>query len=758
VLGFITGHGFLHGTQPRVLRKTLSETFQHISLIDLNGSQKRDNAGAVADESVFEIQTGVAIVLGRRSEASGITMSLQADIFGTFDMKAKWLAENSLASTKGDVHIPVAPNFFFRPMVEGATIEAEYNALPSVANFFGSGHPEVDKEVAWATGFATQQDDLAISFSRKDVQTKMVALREANTIQSLSEEYRVCSTNQWNFAQANEWAATDSWKSELCKVDYRPFDQRLSVFNKHVMTIRRREVMQHLGRADSLALVCSRAVNDHDFRHVFVCREKVDKIFLSGKSSTNAYVFPLWRFSTSGIPKANISKSIVRRLQAAIDTESESRSSAPLTEQSVFLYLYSVLHSPAYRSRYASFLRIDFPRIPIPGSREVFDALAELGAELVAWHLLEHPDAAAIDVNHSTPAGTLTWFGRDFALNKVAEKSRELADMQGTEDKVGKVFINATSGFANVHQSIWQHTIGGYQVLHKWLDDRRKAGRSLSQDDIIHWLRVYAALQATQKLMVQVDVAIEANGGWPGAFSQDHPPPDAATLAAEQMAQKEQLKAQKKATSAAKKSAVQASPTGATSLFDDLEDMARAAGGPDHPKPRATPAKAAGGKASGGAVQVNGLNDGLLMCAIRRVLASAGIDGLSRNDLIRSIARELGHARTSPALKVELDSAIRRAVRRGIAENSGGVLTLLVKDIDGYDREHLKAQLLMAIRAVGGNCPKEDAPKLLARALGFARTGPGITSIVDVILRSLIRAKLVESKSGQIRTLRLSDA
>lgn len=162
---------------------------------------------------------------------------------------------------------------------------------------------------------------------------------------------------------------------------------------------------------------------------------------------------------------------------------------------------------------------------------------------------------------------------------KVAEKSRELADVQGSDDhQAGKVFINATSGFIHVRQSVWQHTIGGYQVLHKWLDDRRKAGRSLSQDDITHWLRVYAALQATQTLMQQVDEAIEANGGWPGAFSQNHPPPDAATLAAEQMAQKEQLKAQKKAAKTRDKNAMPTSPNGAMSLFDDLEDLAAAAG------------------------------------------------------------------------------------------------------------------------------------------------------------------------------------
>lgn len=65
------------------------------------------------------------------------------------------------------------------------------------------------------------------------------------------------------------------------------------------------------------------------------------------------------------------------------------------------------------------------------------------------------------------------------------------------------------------------------------------------------------------------------------AFSQNHPPPDAATLAAEQMAQKGQLKAQKKAATAMKKGASHASSTRATSLFefdDDLDGLAAAAG------------------------------------------------------------------------------------------------------------------------------------------------------------------------------------
>ena len=294
--------------------------------------------------------------------------------------------------------------------------------------------------------------------------------------------------------------------------------------------------------------------------------------------------------SSAGVRKPNFSASFLAALQSALSlTPTDYRPedpTAPLHAEKIFHYIYAVLHSPAYRQRYAAFLRTDFPRIPISGSRKLFDALAKLGAQLVAWHLLEHQDAIKIVSNYVDLTRATAFCGSDFSLQRVAEKSKGLAEVSSD---VGKVFINATSAFANVHLPIWQHTIGGYQVLHKWLDDRRKAGRSLSPDDITHWLRVYAALEATQKLMLQVDEAIKASGGWPGegkdnaqcAFSQNHPPPDATALALEQMAQKEQLKVQKKAASTTKKEATYAYSIRAMGLFDpdtDLNELAAASG------------------------------------------------------------------------------------------------------------------------------------------------------------------------------------
>ena len=58
-------------------------------------------------------------------------------------------------------------------------------------------------------------------------------------------------------------------------------------------------------------------------------------------------------------------------------------------------------------------------------------------------------------------------------------------------------------------QSTWEFQVGGYQVLHKWLYNRRPQkdapGRTLSDDDLRHYQRVVVALRITQRLMRDVD-------------------------------------------------------------------------------------------------------------------------------------------------------------------------------------------------------------------------------------------------------------
>ena len=202
--------------------------------------------------------------------------------------------------------------------------------------------------------------------------------------------------------------------------------------------------------------------------------------------------------------ESNFSESFLKLL---LETLNEVQ---PLIPEDIFHYIYAVFHSPGYRTRYAEFLKIDFPRVPLTGRLELFRSLAALGGELTALHLLE--------------AETL-----QTPRSKFIGKNREVSKVGWTAEDGGTVWIDGkgtkgnyqpgSSGFGPVSEEIWNFHIGGYQVCHKWLKDRK--GRTLTEEDISHYHKIVIALTETIRLMSKIDEVIETHGGWPGAFSSN---------------------------------------------------------------------------------------------------------------------------------------------------------------------------------------------------------------------------------------------
>jgi predicted helicase len=164
--------------------------------------------------------------------------------------------------------------------------------------------------------------------------------------------------------------------------------------------------------------------------------------------------------------------------------------------EDIFNYIYCVFHSPTYRSRYAEFLKIDFPRLPLTSKPKLFRELCILGQELVDLHLME------------AKAPKIT--GYPVAGDNTVEKVRY---QEPLDDVKGKVWINSTQYFEGIPKEVWESHIGGYQVCDKWLKDRK--GRQLTYDDLTHYQQVVAALAETMKLMNNIDIVIDNHGGWP---------------------------------------------------------------------------------------------------------------------------------------------------------------------------------------------------------------------------------------------------
>ena len=146
----------------------------------------------------------------------------------------------------------------------------------------------------------------------------------------------------------------------------------------------------------------------------------------------------------------------------------------------------------------------------MPGSIELFRTLALLGGELVALHLMESPKLDGFITTYRGPekaeVGRVGWSDDTVWLD--AGKTTASEGHRAT--KAG------TIGFHGVPEAVWDLHIGGYQVCHKWLKDRKR--RTLSKDDLAHYQKIVVALNETIRIMAEIDEVIDQHGGWPDAF------------------------------------------------------------------------------------------------------------------------------------------------------------------------------------------------------------------------------------------------
>jgi len=251
--------------------------------------------------------------------------------------------------------------------------------------------------------------------------------------------------------------------------------------------------MNNLNQKDNLALIVGRqgqAVGGDDWNIVFVTDGLVDmNIFARGGGMT----FPLYLYNESSsldfkqndrTPNLNIEEieKISRQLDLSFIDEKVNDDSSSFAPEDLLDYIYSVFHSRKYRNKYEEFLNVDFPRVPLPKTKQFFWGLVALGSELRQIHLLESPLIEKY----------ITQYPEDG--NNVVEKPNY---------KKGNVYINANQHFTSVPESVWNFYIGGYQPAQKWLKDRK--GEELNFEDILHYQKMIVALSETDRIMKEID-------------------------------------------------------------------------------------------------------------------------------------------------------------------------------------------------------------------------------------------------------------
>ncbi len=237
----------------------------------------------------------------------------------------------------------------------------------------------------------------------------------------------------------------------------------------------------------NLGLISVRQVAEEFFNHTLVTDTVVEcRITTSNKGAGS--LLPLYLYPTTETEIQMGMKRQANISQAFLKSITEKLGYAP-TPEAIFYYICAILHSPTYRTRYAEFLKVDFPRVPLTSSDELFRQLATYGEELVALHLMK---SSKLD-------NLITQF--------VEDRGDRLVDVGHPKFSQGEVVINKKGDkFTGVPENVWNFHVGGYQVCQKWLKDRK--GRTLSDEDIQHYQRIVVALKETIEIMENIDKVI----------------------------------------------------------------------------------------------------------------------------------------------------------------------------------------------------------------------------------------------------------
>ena len=497
IVGIITNHSFLDNPTFRGMRQSLMNTFDQLYFIDLHGNAKKKETTheGEKDENVFDIKQGVciSILVKKKGLKKGI---FHTDFYGLRSEKYENCLNNSLKTLNFKELIPNSPFYFFVPKDE--TNRKKYEKGLKIDEIFNLN----------VSGIVTARDKLCIHQTEKELTSAIQDFKNLKiTDYEIENKYNVKDNYQWKIKlQRKKNALKNFDKNLITNILYRPFDIRKIYYDEDIVFRTRKSIMLNF-QDDNLGLVSVRQVAEGLFNHAFVSNTICNfRITISNKGG--AYIFPLYILQNGveevffGVSEPEAVYGNKKSENGFIKIENfkpefrkfiNKKYGKHYSPEQIIGYIYAILHSETYRKKYSEFLKSDFPRILFTDSEKIFEKLSELGFELIEKHLLkEIPN----DKNYKH-LGIYKGEGDNIVIKP------EFRIVKTNEEISYKLYINKTQYFETVPENVYNFQIGGYQVLDKYIKDRKN--RELSHDEIDNITNIVKTLTFTIKQMKLID-------------------------------------------------------------------------------------------------------------------------------------------------------------------------------------------------------------------------------------------------------------
>ena len=403
-----------------------------------------------------------------------------AEIFGLREAKYEWLNKHNIKNVKWNKLEPYGEFYLYIP--QDAKLQSKYQKFQKITEIFPIN----------SIGVVTSRDHFIFDIEiNKLINRLTIFFNQSISDDVIRISFKLKDTSGWKLTESRKNLLQGGFiKEKINNIFYKPFDLRKIYYEDKLIERSRKEVVKNIINLENLCFIYTRsATKQLPYNHIFVSNAAPLGRFFTDASCIT-YFSPLYLYPETdkkdlfsehdpGEKTPNIKPELFEELKTNFKKE--------ITPEEIFYYIYALLYSNTYRTKYSEFLKIDFPRVPFTKDYNLFIRLGKLGEQLVDLHL--HKSKELDKTISKFPA----------AGNNKVEKPR----FDPAQRNNGQIWINKEQYFDGIKEEVWQYQIGGYQVCDKWLKDRKE--RTLTSEEIKTYCKIVTALSKTIELQKEID-------------------------------------------------------------------------------------------------------------------------------------------------------------------------------------------------------------------------------------------------------------
>ncbi|MHB1179084.1 MAG: type ISP restriction/modification enzyme [Daejeonella sp.] len=448
IVAFITNRSFIDSRTFDGFRKIIQDEFDFAYIIDTKSDVRANPKIAGTTHNIFGIQTGVAIMLlvkkfsKEKKKLCAIYYTRMQDEWRK-EEKLQWLSENPLQQI-AFTHIQPDKN---------------NNWINIADNDFDSLLPLADKAVKtgkskkalfelYSLGVVTARDEWVYDNNINKLENKVQFLIDVYNKDLAKHKGKDKKEIKDLVDYSIKWSR--AVKNDISKSKEYSFDNRLIIDSLYRPYVKRK-------------LYFSKELNEMQYQLPYLFANKNKLISISGGSASKPFAtliadspfcydllektqsLPFYRFDRQGNRIENIT-------DWGFNQFVKQYGKKGISKESIFHYVYAVLHNPAYRTKYELNLKRDFPRIPF---YEDFKQWAAWGKALIDLH-----------VNYETV--------EPYNLKETTTDTKESPKPKLKADKEsGTIILDENTELTGIPKEAWTYKLGNRSAL-EWVLDQYK--------------------------------------------------------------------------------------------------------------------------------------------------------------------------------------------------------------------------------------------------------------------------------------------